>query len=240
MQIALVNHSTRLKTSDMAAICTALNTQMRLHAAPAWDLTPASFTVATSEAAAPAKSKLLVAFDNADQAGALGYHDETPQGVEYARVFAGTTLQYNGGKVLQGALSVASVFSHEALEMWRDQRCNEWAQASDGTLYAIELGDPVENDGYDITVNLNTRVTVSNFVLPAWFDATPPAGSKYDYMGRLTRHFSMTSGGYMIKQTGGRISEVFGEHYPEWKKAGKAHPAARTARRKKPHQPAAA
>lgn len=240
MQIALINKSTKLRSSDMAMICAALNTQMRLHAAPAWDMAPASFGVYSSEAAAPPKSKLLIAFDNADAAGALGYHDETPQGVVYGRVFAGVTLQYNGGKVLQGPLSVASVFSHEALEMWRDQRCNEWAQASDGTLYAIELGDPVENDGYDITVGYNTRVTVSNFALPAWFDATPPAGSRFDYMGRLTRHFSMTSGGYMIKQTGGRISEVFGEHYPEWKKAGKQHPAARTARRKKPHQHEAA
>ena len=230
MQIALVNKSTKLRASDMLAICNALNVQMRQHACPAWGVEPASVVVATTEQKAPAGSKLLIAFDNADTAGALGYHDETPQGVVYGRVFANPTLQYNGGRILQGPLSLASVFSHEALELWRDQHCNEWAQGPDGTLYAIELSDPVENDGYDIVVGTQ-HVTVSNFVLPAWFDATPPAGSRYDYLGKLSRHFSMTAGGYMIRQTGGRISEVYGAHYPEWKKPGKQHPAARTSRR---------
>jgi len=229
MQIALVNHSTKLSNDDLNTIARVLNFQMQYHAGPAWDLKPASVACYRSEASVPASSKKLLAFDNADQAGALGYHDETPTGEVYGKVFVQTILQY-GGVPLHGPLSVAATFSHEALEMWRDPHINEWAQGPNGKLYAIELGDPVENDYYDVPVG-SQKVSVSNFALPAWFDAAKLAGARYDYMGKLHAPFSMTAGGYMIVMAGGKVSEVFGESYPDWKRPGKTHKAARTFKR---------
>jgi hypothetical protein len=70
---------------------------------------------------------------------------------------------------------------------------------------------------------------VSNFVLPSWFD--PDGRGPYDYMGLLTAPFQVRPDGYVIAMSDGHISEHWGEQYPPWRKATKAGPCSRTARR---------
>jgi len=232
-QIAILNQSTVVTNADAKLIAQAIDKQLKKHAAPAWNAGSWSCAAyVTNSGAVPASAYQLVILDDADQAGTLGYHDVDPQGRPYAKVFAKTVLD-NGGDVMGSSNSVSVTCSHEALEIFGDPPAVYWAQMPDGDLVALELCDPVEADGYAISVGLfpPKQVMVSNFVLPAYFDGGE-TGVKYDYLGKLTAPFLMTPGGYQIVMTGGTVSQNFGKEYPKWKKAGKKFPTARTARRK--------
>jgi hypothetical protein len=140
----------------------------------------------------------LVYFDNADQAGALGYHELTKDGQPVSKIFVETTLKDNE--------LVSVTACHELFEMVIDPVANLWAEAADGTEYAYEMCDPVEEDTFNVD-----GIAMSNFLHPSWFEPFKhPAGTKYDHLGRLTKPFSMTKGGYMIVKKAGRVSQVFG------------------------------
>ncbi len=224
--VAIVNHSTHadLTPALLARVTKALMRQCVEDVMPLCQVvTPALSFDPTGKT--PAGASALVLFDNADQAGALGYHDETPQGMPYGRVFVHDILD-NGGTIATGANSVPVTLSHELVEMIGNESVNRWADMGDGAEVAYELCDPVESDSYDID-----GVPLSNFVLPAWFDSNAPSDALYDKLGRLTRPLTITSGGYLIKRLpGGKVENVFGALYPEWKKKLKQHPAARTMR----------
>jgi hypothetical protein len=140
----------------------------------------------------------FIYFDDADAAGALGYHDLTKNGQPVSKIFVKTTLA-------DGEL-VSVTASHELFEMVIDPIANLWAEASDGTEYAYEMCDPVEEDTF-----LVGEIQMSNFLHPAWFEPFKhPAGTKFDHLGLLKKPFTMTKGGYMIIKKGGKVSEVFG------------------------------
>jgi hypothetical protein len=145
----------------------------------------------------------LVYFDDADTAGALGYHDLTHNGQPISKVFVKTTLK-------DGEL-VSVTACHELFEMVIDPIANLWAEAADGTEYAYEMSDPVEEDTFEVD-----GIAMSNFVHPAWFEPFKhPAGTKFDHLGLLTKPFSMTKGGYMIIKKKGKVTEVFGSKAKE-------------------------
>ena len=233
MQIQVSNKSQALASKEdlIVAMCVAITSQLTHHAAPAWNRLPASVSFCADPKHVIPGALHVYLFDDADQAGALGYHDETPAGDPYAKVFAKTILD-NGGTIL-GPNGVAACLSHEVLEMWADPTIDYWAQSADGTLYALELGDPVENDSYVVVPAPHAHpVFVSNFVFPSWFDDTPSKSTRlFDYLGKLKAPFTMDAGGYVIVMQGGNVSQRFGEAYPAWKKAGKTHPASRTSQR---------
>jgi hypothetical protein len=79
-----------------------------------------------------------VYLDNADAAGALGYHDITKDGQPVCKVFVETTI------AAHELVSVTA--SHELFEMVIDPVANLWAQGGDRTEYAYEMCDPVEED----------------------------------------------------------------------------------------------
>jgi len=124
--------------------------------------------------------------DDADQQGALGYHDFTPGGRPIAYVFAKTS-EDNG-------ISWTSVFSHEACEMILDPWISNGFQVSATQWYATELCDPVEAQSYTITAKNGIHVEVSNFVLPNWF--VPGAPANYDWLGSCTKPLEVLDGGY--------------------------------------------
>ena len=140
----------------------------------------------------------FVYFDNADTAGALGYHDLTKDGQPVSKVFVKTTLADNQ--------LVSVTACHELFEMAIDPIANLWAEAADGTEYAYEMCDPVEEDTF-----LVDGIQMSNFVHPAWFEPFQhPPGTKYDHLGLLKSPFSMTKGGYVIIKKKGKVSQKFG------------------------------
>jgi len=120
----------------------------------------------------------FIYFDDADTAGALGYHDLTHNGQPISKIFVKTTLD--------DKQSVSVTACHELFEMAIDPIANLWAEAADGTEYAYEMCDPVEEDTF-----LVDGIEMSNFVHPAWFEPFKhPRGTKFDHLGRLTKPFS--------------------------------------------------
>ena len=145
----------------------------------------------------------FIYFDNADQAGTLGYHDLTHKGQPISKIFVKTTL---ADKEL-----VSVTACHELFEMVIDPIANLWAGAADGTEYAYEMCDPVEEDTF-----LVDGIGMSNFLHPAWFEPFKhPRGTKFDHLGRLKKPFSMTKGGYMIIKKKGKVTAVYGSKAKE-------------------------
>jgi hypothetical protein len=233
MIIGVQNLSTKVSEDDAYAMTLLVNRQARDHVAPAWGLLPPTVRFIPKSGPASKLDALIGILDDADQAGDLGWHTEGPDAAVYGRVFAAPVLA-NGGNALTDTLSVCSVLSHEVTETLGDPACNRWAQRSDGMLIAVELCDPVESDSYSMSIvapGETVTGTVSDFVLPSWFDEDAAAGST-DYMGLVTSPFSIRPTGYVIEmaETDAETA-VWGEKYPEWRKATKDNPTARTARR---------
>jgi hypothetical protein len=168
-------------------------------------------------------------------AGALGYHDVDPQGDPYIRVFVDTILQ-NGGTALTGSVSVSVCAAHEAAEEAVDPQCTSYSPPeTNGDEVAVEVGDPVENNSYQVALADGTQVDVTDFVFPAFFD--PNGNAPYDQLGLVTSPFQMLKGGYeIVKDPSGKVKQVFGEDYPQWRnttKLSQGAEASRTARRLK-------
>lgn len=232
MFVAVQNHSTRVTDADVALMVRAVAHQVRYDVAPAWGSKSVSVVFLPKDAAVPAGSYAIGLYDNADQADALGYHSEEADGIVYGKVFASPVLD-NHGTVLDGELSVSAVLSHEVLETVVDPHVQLWASDGGDGLFAYEVCDAVEDGAYAVHVGGRT-VSVSNFVLPAYFDAQAPAGTRVDHLSQLKRPFEISKGGYAVKITLGRdtkVDQVFGEHLPAWKRESKQHPLARLARR---------
>jgi hypothetical protein len=140
----------------------------------------------------------FIYFDDADVADALGYHDLTKDGQPVSKIFVKTTL---------GAKELVSVTAcHELFEMVIDPIANLWAESEDGTEFAYEMSDPVEEDTFEVD-----GIAMSNFVHPAWFEPFKhPPGTKFDHLGLLKEPFSMTKGGYVIMKKNGKVSQKFG------------------------------
>lgn len=230
--IVLTNSSTVVADAEVITMARACAHQVRYHAGPVWakHAPPVVFMPKNALPSVPPGSWVFNVLDDSDQANALGWHTEDQGGLVYGRIFAKPVLD-NGGDVLTKPLSVASVASHEVLETLVDPNVNLWADDGKGTLYALEVGDPVESDAYPIGVG-RTPVTVSNFVTPAWFDAQAPLGARYDWMGKLTKPFQLSAGGYVVRMTAGTVSQTFGQNYPDWRRATKDADTSRAARRK--------
>ncbi len=165
----------------------------------------------------------FVYFDDADEANALGYHDLTKDGQPAAKIFVKTTLADNQ--------LVSVTACHELFEMVIDPIANLWAEAANGTEYAYEMCDAVEEDTF-----LVDGIQMSNFLHPTWFEPFQHRpGTKFDHLGLLKKPFSMTKGGYVIIKKNGKVTQNFGstakktrfareerhDHRSEFRKNGK-------------------
>jgi hypothetical protein len=230
--IYVFNASTLVSNADVEAMCQITNYQVQHHIAPAWGRTPVMVFFTSNAKSVPAGSYLITIADDdaqAQSAGVLGYHSEDPGDVTYGRVFAKPVLD-NGGDALHKDLSVCSVLSHEVCEAFLDPSCNRWCEDADGTLYALEAADPVENESYVVSAG-NVTGTCSDFVLPSWFDPDAKDGDLIDYLGKLTTPFTIAADGYAITMQGGTVSQQFGESYPDWRRESKKSDLARTYKR---------
>ncbi len=198
IKIAVMNASTVVSDTDVRAAIPALQTQVHRDFAAAWGI-DADLTFVAQKNNPPAGYWWLVVLDNSDQAGALGYHDLTSDGLPLAKVFAQTDQQYGEQWTVTA--------SHELLEMLADPDINltAFVQSSDtsGVLYAYEVSDPCEADalGYQID-----GVLVSDFVYPAWFESFRTQGStQFDFQKKITKPFQLLAGGYIgvFNVTGG-------------------------------------
>jgi hypothetical protein len=190
IQVSVINASTVLTDSDVQAMVPALQTQVHRDFAPAWGV-DADLTFVGSGATPPSGTWWLSILDNSDQAGALGYHDLTPDGLPLGKVFAGSDLQL-GFKWTVTA-------SHELLEMLGDPDIDLTVfvqpDNTSGTLYAYEVCDACEADGFGYDID---GITVSDFVFPAWFESfRQPDSTQFDFQKQIQRPLQLLAGGYI-------------------------------------------
>ncbi|TMC47830.1 MAG: hypothetical protein E6J14_14390 [Chloroflexi bacterium] len=190
VQIAVVNASTVLEDRDVAAVVPALQKQVSRDFAPPWGA-DADLTFVPKDGTPAAGTWWLSVLDNSDQAGALGYHDLTNEGLPLGKIFALSDKQYG----LQWTVTA----SHELLEMLADPDINQTVfvqnDATSGILYMHEVCDACEADkyGYEIDGTL-----VSDFVFPAWFESFwKPASTRFDYQNQIQAPFTLLPGGYI-------------------------------------------
>jgi len=190
IQISVINASTVVADSEVQPVVDALQTQVNNDFRPAWGVDAQLTFVPTGSNPVPGTWWLTI-LDDSDQAGALGYHDLTPDGLPAGKVFAGTDLKYG--------YTWSVTASHELLEMLGDPNINLTVliQQNDsaGTLYAYEVCDACEADQFGYTIN---GVLVSDFVYPSWFEDFRAEGStQFDQTNRIHKPLDLLSGGYI-------------------------------------------
>lgn len=188
-QIGIQNLSTAVSDADVSKAVAALQIQLDRDWQPAWGTT-ATLTYYSKTQPVPLTSWVIYVMDTSDISGALGYHDETTASRPYGKIFVKDAIKYGYNWTV--------TLSHELLEMMADPFVNltvfRQTSATGGRLYAYESCDAVENDRYGYRIN---NILVSDFQYPAWFDATPRAGSKFDHMAHCTTSYQILPGGYM-------------------------------------------
>jgi len=212
IQVSVLNQSTVLTDDQVKAAVPDLQTQVHDHFAPAWGIDADLTFIPKGQNPAPG-SWWLVILDNSDQAGALGYHDYTTDGLPIGKVFAGTDMQYGS----QWTVTT----SHELLEMLADPDINLTAAATDPNqpnptqFYAYEVADACEADQFGYNIN---TTPVSDFVFPAWFESFRQAGStQFDYQKQIRQPFQLLAGGYIgvLSPTGGEgWTQITAERVP--------------------------
>jgi hypothetical protein len=209
-----------VKLDDLIA---AMQAYVNLHVAPVWGA-PAKLVKTTGFLK---DAWAIVFLDDADQSGALAYHDLTPEGLPLSKVFVRTTIN-NGDLVSVSA-------SHELVEMLVDPAINLMSTGPDlKTMYAYESADPVEA----LTFKVN-GIPMSDFVYPSYFEIFhKPGAVRFDHLGIVKKPFQILAGGYQIVFKNGQWTETHSspakaraftredrrEHRSEIRKSGKRVP----------------
>jgi hypothetical protein len=194
-KIACFNKAATPLGVDFDALIAAMQVFVDQYVAPVWG-TPARLMKSTNFVKG---AWAMVFLDNADEPGALAYHDLTPDGLPQSKVFVKTTLEN------KDLVSVSA--SHELVEMLVDPAINMMTTGPDPkTIYAYESADPVE----ELSFRVN-GIPMTDFVYPAYFEAFRKAGSaRFDQMKKVKRPFQILAGGYQSIFKNGKWSEVFG------------------------------
>lgn len=193
--IACFNKATVPLGVNLDALIKAMQKYVDNYVAPVWG-TPAKLIKTTGFKKG---AWAMVFLDDADQPGALAYHDLTPDGLPQSKVFVKTTLANHD------LVSVSA--SHELVEMLVDPAINLMTTGPDPkTIYGYESADPVENLSFPVN-----GIQMSDFVYPAYFeDFHKPGSEQFDYMKKVKKPFQILSGGYQIIFKSGKWSQVFG------------------------------
>jgi hypothetical protein len=187
IQIAVMNESTAIADADVEAMLPAFTQQWNQDLRPIWGLDEATFNF-VAQSVTPASGTWWVVFlDDSDQAGALAYHDLTNEGLPISKVFVKTLLADNA--------SVSVGATHEICEMAVDPWLNSAYQDPNGTFWAGEVCDPVEDDQYGYEIN---GVLVTDFVTPNWF-AHQYSGPQIDFKNYANAPFAVLTNGYAQK-----------------------------------------
>jgi hypothetical protein len=180
---------------DLDKLIAAMQHYVDQCVAPVWG-TPAKLIKSTGFVAG---AWAMVFLDNADQPGALAYHDLTPDGFPESKVFVKTTLDNND------LVSVAA--SHELVEMLVDPATNMMTTGPDAkVMYAYESADPVEELNFPVD-----GLAMSDFVYPSYFETFhKPNSVHFDHLNRVIQPFQILTGGYQIIFKNGKWTQVFG------------------------------
>ncbi len=200
--IAIVNEATTGLGYELPKLVAAMQTALDRYFVPVWG-TPAKLEVFANKKSIPKGAWPFIFLDHADVPQALGYHDLTKTGVPVTFVFVKTTLADGG--------DVAVAASHELWEVLVDPAIQLWAENAEGTLWAYEAADAVEETDF-----LVDDVRISNFVYPSFFESfRKPKSTQFDHLGLVDRPFKLLKGGYTLFRKGAKVSQVFGSKEKE-------------------------
>jgi len=147
INVSIINASSVLTDSDIQPVVDALQKQADNDFGPAWGV-GAKLNFVPEGDSPPAGSWWLLILDDSDQAGALGYHDLTTEGLPLGKVFAATDLKFGTNWTVTA--------SHELLEMLGDPNINltvfMQSDSANGRLYAYEVFDAWEKDQFDYMI----------------------------------------------------------------------------------------
>jgi hypothetical protein len=183
-QIAVINESTDITDASVQNFLPAFGQQWNQDLRPVWGLHAATFTFVPANQAPASGTWWVVFLDDSDQAGALAYHDLTDEGLPISKVFV-KTIKADHASVSVGA-------THEICEMAVDPWLNSAYQDPQGTFWAGEICDPVEDDQYGYEIG---GVLVTDFITPNWF-GHQHAQSTIDFKGHAVAQFEILTGGY--------------------------------------------
>jgi hypothetical protein len=193
--IACFNQATTPLGVDLDDLIAAMQAYVEDHVARVWG-TPAKL-IRTSDFKKDAWA--MVFLDDADQPGALAYHDLTPDGFPLSKVFVRTTLENHD------LVSVSA--SHELVEMLVDPAINMMTTGPDPkTMYAYESADPVEALSFPVK-----NIEMSDFIYPSYFEVfRKPNSTQFDHLNKVKKPFEILAGGYQIIFKNGRWTQVTG------------------------------
>lgn len=195
--IAIVNDATTALGYDLTKLVAAMQTALDRYFVPVWG-TPARLQIFPNRKSIPKGAWPFVFLDHADVDNALGYHDLTKTGVPVTFVFVKTTIDDGG--------DVAVTASHELWEVLVDPAIQLWAENAEGTLWAYETADAVEETDF-----LVDDVRISNFVYPSFFESfRKPKSTRFDHLGLVDRPFKLLKGGYTLLRKGAKVNQIFG------------------------------
>ncbi|HEX7271129.1 MAG TPA: hypothetical protein VF420_03145 [Casimicrobiaceae bacterium] len=194
-RIACFNKAKTPLGVDLDALIAAMQAFVDQDVAPVWG-TPAKLVKSSDFLAG---KWAMVFLDDADQPGALAYHDLTPDGLPLAKVFVKTTIAN------RGLVSVSA--SHELVEMLVDPAINLLTTGPDPKLvYAYESADPVEELSYPVR-----GIPMTDFVYPSYFEAFhKPDSVQFDRLKKVSKPFQILSGGYQIIFKNGKWTQIYG------------------------------
>jgi hypothetical protein len=203
MLISVVNHtSTTISDEEVQAVVRAINRQLQEDFRGTWGIDATLRLEGHSgrqpdrqTAASMRGDGVIYLWDQADVAGAIGYHDLNNRGIPFGFIFTEISAQ------LGEPWSVT--LSHEALELVGDPDVNRLvmgphpADPSRDVFFWYEMCDAVQAETYEID-----GIAVSNFLLPLYFTVEAEAAGRNDFLGRLhgrqpLQSFGVNPGGYV-------------------------------------------
>lgn len=200
-EIVIVNESRDIDEKRLARIVKALQTQVDRDFFPLWGWRAKLLLDPKPKRLRAMKIELTEIPDEDD---ALGYHfiDGLPSTYVFTRDLKGNPVE-----------DFESTLSHEVLEMIADPGVNLYAQGhyrSGKRKYQafipLEVCDPVEGNLYEID-----GVTVSDFVVPEWFEPERERGSMpFSFRKSVDEPFAIAEGGYVDAVIGKSIRTVWG------------------------------
>jgi hypothetical protein len=209
IDVEVINASTLLSDKDARRGVAALQTQLRKHFAPVWDVMadlhfvgrdrrrlpvrPAAVTPLAPRQRAKRGSNgawQLVLLD--ERNASYGYHELTRDGLPLGKVFLREAMKTRSGWTVTA--------SHELLELLVDPETTLGTLVEDRSLgprvYSYEVCDPVQDDRFATEVD---GVAVSDFVYPAWFEPWRKRGSaRFDHAEKLRLPFQVPRGCYAM------------------------------------------
>jgi hypothetical protein len=187
LTLSVLNHSTAVTDAEVAKYVAAQQIQLNRDFLPIYGpaTTVRVLQVLSGQTPLPGSWQIAI-LDDADQAGALGYHELTNDGLPLAKVFARTCLH--------DKVSWTVCASHEVLEALGDPYDNELVlDETANRLYFKEVADAVEDDSFAYEI---LGVLVSDFVLPEWF-VPGVEGKPLSFKGHVHKAFELATGGYI-------------------------------------------